>query len=95
MRKFNKIGMNWINWYVPNSKLPLSLRHVPEINGVALSLLQLCKGLQQQGHKILLVRPQQSLKCEEFSPNKECLVIAQTLPKYPGLQFGWSIFEGK
>ena len=61
----------------------------PEINGVALSLLQLCKGLQQQGHKILLVRPQQSLKCEEFSPNKECLVIAQTLPKYPGLQFGW------
>ena len=61
----------------------------PEINGVALSLLQLCKGLQQQGHKILLVRPQQSLKCEEFSPNKECLVIAQTLPKYPDLQFGW------
>ena len=24
----------------------------PEINGVALSLLHLCRGLQQQGHKI-------------------------------------------
>ena len=31
----------------------------PEINGVALSLLQLCQGLQKQGHKILLVRPEQ------------------------------------
>ncbi len=31
----------------------------PEINGVALSLLQLCKGLQKQGHKILLIRPEQ------------------------------------
>ena len=30
----------------------------PEINGVALSLLQLCKGLQKQGHKILLIRPE-------------------------------------
>ena len=61
----------------------------PEINGVALSLLQLCKGLQQQGHKILLVRPQQKASCDEFSPNKECLVMSQSLPKYPGLQFGW------
>ncbi|WP_130803367.1 glycosyltransferase family 4 protein [Acinetobacter ihumii] len=61
----------------------------PEINGVALSLLQLCKGLQQQGHKILLVRPQQKINCDEFSPNKECLVMSQALPKYPGLQFGW------
>ena len=31
----------------------------PEINGVALSLLQLCQGLQKQGHKILLIRPEQ------------------------------------
>lgn len=61
----------------------------PEINGVALSLLQLCKGLQQQGHKILLVRPQQTEQCYEFIPNKECVVVAQALPKYPGLQFGW------
>ena len=61
----------------------------PEINGVALSLLQLCKGLQKLGHKILLIRPAQKRKCTEFSPNKECLVVAQAIPRYPGMQFGW------
>ncbi|WP_163121315.1 glycosyltransferase family 4 protein [Acinetobacter portensis] len=61
----------------------------PEINGVALSLLQLCKGLQKQGHKILLIRPEQKKSCEEFQPNQECLVKAQSIPKYPHLQFGW------
>ncbi|MFM2331884.1 MAG: hypothetical protein RIQ74_707, partial [Pseudomonadota bacterium] len=29
----------------------------PEINGVANSLLQLCKGLQRLGHRIQLIRP--------------------------------------
>lgn len=62
---------------------------VPEINGVALSLLQLCKGLQKLGHKILLIRPEQKNKCSEFKPNKECLIKAQTIPKYPDMQFGW------
>ncbi len=61
----------------------------PEINGVALSLLQLCKGLQQKGHKILLIRPEQKALCRDFVPNKECLVMAQPVPKYPGLKFGW------
>ncbi len=64
----------------------------PEINGVALSLLQLCKGLQKQGHKILLIRPEQKQSCQDFSPNKECLVKAQSIPKYPSLQFGWPQF---
>lgn len=64
----------------------------PEINGVALSLLQLCKGLQKQGHKILLIQPEQKHKCHEFSPNRECLVKAQSIPKYPSLQFGWPQF---
>ncbi|WP_151840012.1 glycosyltransferase family 4 protein [Acinetobacter soli] len=61
----------------------------PEINGVAMSLLQLCKGLQAQGHKILLIRPQQKRACAEFTPHRECLVHAQKIPKYPELQFGW------
>lgn len=61
----------------------------PEINGVAMSLLQLCKGLQKQGHKILLIRPSQQQRCTEFSPNKECLVVPQTIPRYPTMQFGW------
>ena len=64
----------------------------PEINGVALSLLQLCKGLQKQGHKILLIRPEQKQSCQDFSPNKECLVKAQSIPKYSSLQFGWPQF---
>ena len=61
----------------------------PEINGVALSLLQICKGLQKLGHKILLVRPAQKQKCLEFSPNRECLVNGQMIPKYSQMQFGW------
>lgn len=64
----------------------------PEINGVALSLLQLCKGLQKQGHKILLIRPEQQGACHDFTPSKECLVKAQSIPKYPSLQFGWPQF---
>lgn len=61
----------------------------PEINGVALSLLQLCKGLQNLGHKILLIRPAQKQKSEDFAPNQECLVQGQSIPKYPDMKFGW------
>src|SRR5574343_1962726 len=57
----------------------------PEINGVALSLLHLCRGLQQQGHKILLIRPEQSRSDMRFEPEQECLVIAHKIPKYPSL----------
>ena len=61
----------------------------PELNGVALSLLQICKGLQRLGHKILLVRPTQKQKCDDFAPNRECLVNGQVIPKYSQMQFGW------
>lgn len=64
----------------------------PEINGVALSLMQLCKGLQNQGHKILLIRPEQKAQCYDFVPNKECLVNGQSIPKYPDMKFGWPQF---
>ncbi|MHA3049801.1 glycosyltransferase family 4 protein [Acinetobacter sp. ANC 4639] len=60
----------------------------PEINGVALSLLHLCQGLQQQGHKIMLIRPEQSRSCTIFLAEQECLVTAHKIPKYPSLQFG-------
>lgn len=60
----------------------------PEINGVAHSLLQLCKGLQKQGHKILLIRPEQQYSCHLFKPHTECLVKAYRIPKYGNLQFG-------
>lgn len=61
----------------------------PEINGVALSLMHLCKGLQANGHRILLIRPNQHYKCAEFKPDQECLVRPQAIPKYETLQFGW------
>ena len=61
----------------------------PEINGVALSMMQLCQGLQRLGHKILLVRPAQKEACTEFNPEQECLVMSQPIPKYPSVQFGW------
>jgi len=60
-----------------------------EINGVALSMMQLCQGLQRLGHKILLVRPAQKAVCKDFQPEQECLVVSQAIPKYPSLQFGW------
>ena len=60
----------------------------PEINGVAHTLLQLCKGLQKQGHKILLIHPEQRQVCTEFKPHSECLVKAHCIPKYSNLQFG-------
>ena len=61
----------------------------PEINGVALSLQQLCQGLQANGHRILLIRPEQNAHCGQFQPEQECLVRAQAIPKYNSLQFGW------
>lgn len=61
----------------------------PELNGVALSILQLVKRLQQRGHRILLIRPQQQERIFDFVPDKECLVRAQAIPKYHQMQFGW------
>ena len=61
----------------------------PEVNGVAHSLLHLSQGLQKNGHKILLIRPEQQGQCDQFRPHQECLVKAQKIPRYPSLQFGW------
>ncbi len=61
----------------------------PEINGVALSLLELCKGLQRNGHKILLIRPTQQSTIHSFQPDQECLVTAASIPRYRHMQFGW------
>ena len=60
----------------------------PEINGVANSLLQLCKGLQKLGHRIQLIRPIQKTICTDFKAEQECLVWAKSIPKYADMQFG-------
>lgn len=61
----------------------------PEINGVALSLLELCKGLQRRGHKILLIRPTQLSSIHSFQADQECLVSGTAIPRYGQMQFGW------
>lgn len=61
----------------------------PEINGVAHSLLNLCQGLQRQGHQIQLIRPRPVSPCTRFQPEQECWVRGQGIPQYSGLQFGW------
>lgn len=73
------------------SKLKITLvteTWAPEINGVAHSLLQLCKGLQGLGHQIQLIRPEQKNISDEFKANQECLVWAKSIPKYADMQFG-------
>src|SRR5690606_11732065 len=39
-----------------------------------------------------LIRPEQKGICAEFQPYRECLVKAQRIHKYSGLQFGWPQF---
>ena len=75
-----------------NKKLKIALvteTWPPEINGVALSILQLAKRLQQRGHQFLLIRPQQHQVTNCFVAEQECLVKPQSIPKYKQMQFGW------
>lgn len=61
----------------------------PEINGVALTVQSLARGLAALGHAVELVRPQQ------HAPDPACtlefeqmLLPGAALPRYPGLRFG-------
>jgi glycosyltransferase involved in cell wall biosynthesis len=62
----------------------------PEVNGVALTLAHLVKGLVAQGHSVSLVRPHQRgsdlSHCNQDS--KVTLVRGLPLPGYSALQFG-------
>ena len=58
----------------------------PEINGVALTVRNLCEGLRQQGLRVELVRPRQ--KDDPAQLVDTLLVPGLALPRYPGLQFG-------
>jgi glycosyltransferase involved in cell wall biosynthesis len=61
----------------------------PEVNGVALTLAHLVKGLLAQGHLVSVVRPHQQrsdLSCSHDS--KVTLVRGLPIPGYRGLQFG-------
>ena len=62
----------------------------PEINGVAVTVARVVKGLLEGGHHVQLVRPRQHSRevaraGDEFS---ELLAIGLAIPRYPDLKFG-------
>jgi len=60
----------------------------PEVNGVALTVAQLVKGLQARGHNIQLVRPRQT-SGDEAGDNErfhEVLMRGVKIPHYPNLR---------
>lgn len=63
----------------------------PEINGVALTVLNLHRGLVELGHQVSLVRPRQATDTAHAGSEGELgelLVRGMELPRYPGLRFG-------
>ncbi len=63
----------------------------PEVNGVALTVQTLVSGMAEDGHELLLVRPDQPgvSTLPPLRPIRELLVRGAGLPKYPGLRFGF------
>ncbi|UJB17588.1 MULTISPECIES: glycosyltransferase family 4 protein [Lysobacter] len=60
----------------------------PEINGVALTVQGLERGLRARGHQVDLVRPRQDTDGGGDGEAHELLVRGLPLPRYPGLRFG-------
>ena len=58
----------------------------PEVNGVALTVRSLQRGLQRRGHRVSVVRPAQERG--QAAGQDELLVRGGPLPRYPGLRFG-------
>jgi len=57
----------------------------PEVNGVALTVQGLERGLRARGNEVDVVRPRQR---QEAAQPHELLVRGVALPRYPGLRFG-------
>ncbi len=62
----------------------------PEINGVALTVQSLARGLHRNGHLVEVIRPIQLCDSEFPAPTEfsELLVSGAAIPLYPGLRFG-------
>ena len=58
----------------------------PEVNGVALTVQSLQRGLQRRGHRVSVVRPAQQRG--QAAAKHELLVRGAPLPRYPGLRLG-------
>ncbi|MEP6485077.1 MAG: glycosyltransferase family 1 protein [Rudaea sp.] len=60
----------------------------PEINGVALTVSALARGLQRAGHDVQIIRPRQP-GFDAESANDDVLMRGMRMPRYPGLRFGF------
>src|SRR5690606_34875662 len=61
----------------------------PELNGVALTVEALDRGLRERGHEVHLARPRQPADdCARRVRRLELLLPGAPLPRYPGLRFG-------
>lgn len=58
----------------------------PEINGVALTVQDLERGLRARGHGVEVIRPRQSTA--DVQQPHELLVRGSGIPRYPGVRFG-------
>jgi glycosyltransferase involved in cell wall biosynthesis len=61
----------------------------PEVNGVALTVQALARGLEEDGHAVQLVRPKPQPVLHESAVDDDVHVPGAALPRYPGLRFGW------
>lgn len=62
----------------------------PEVNGVALTVQSLARGLRALGHAVEVVRPRRPGKGDDEASDgfDEVLATGAALPRYPGLRFG-------
>lgn len=60
----------------------------PEVNGVALTVQSMRRGLQALGHDVPLIRPRQAADGTAPAPPGETLLPGLPIPRYPGLRFG-------
>jgi glycosyltransferase involved in cell wall biosynthesis len=71
----------------------------PEVNGVAMTVARVVRGLQARGHAVQLVRPRQQATepagqarpeaaQHEQAPEHELLMRGLPIPRYPGLRMG-------
>jgi glycosyltransferase involved in cell wall biosynthesis len=59
----------------------------PEINGVALTVQGLERGLRERGNKVSVLRPRQA--ADPIQTDDDTLLVrGASLPRYPGLKFG-------
>lgn len=61
----------------------------PEVNGVALTIERLERGLGEAGHRVSLIRPRQRGETASPRQSAELLVSGAPIPRYPELRFGF------